>query len=624
MGKTAEVTQPSEPADVADYTLTTPIASTGLRSHLTSYGDQHFSLFLRKAFIKALGYSSSALSRPIVGIINTYSAFNPCHGNVPQLIEAVKRGVLLEGALPIEFPTISLHESFASPTSMLYRNLMSMDTEEMIKAQPVDAVVGIGGCDKTLPAQLMGAISANKPFISLCTGPMQPGTHPANGARVGACTDCRSNWAAYRASALDIEDIAALNDELAPSVGTCGVMGTASTMACLVATLGLMPLHGGTPSAVSSARIRVAEETGTIGAGLAKASTSNNGSSPRTPQSILTHDSFHNAIVVLQALGGSTNAIIHLLAIANRHPSVRGQITLNEIDTIGRSVPLLVDLKPSGDNYMTDFHAAGGLPLLLHRLRPLLKLNAPTVTGQMLGEVLDSYHIPKFHEKQQIIRSLERPLYPSSSLVVLTGSLAHRGAVLKASASPNIKSHRGPACVFNGTADMAARIDSAELDVTENSVLILRGIGPVSNPGMPEAGLIPIPRELARTGVKDMLRISDGRISGTASGCVVVGVVPEAGYGIEREGGSGVGGLSVVRDGDMIHLDVVERRLDLEIDEVEFKRRVAELQEREQRERMKDRNRRSGRGYRGLYESHVNQADEGCDLGFLVADTEAS
>ncbi|CAK1360155.1 unnamed protein product [Cercospora beticola] len=369
--------------ELKDFDLNTPIdTSSGLRSGLTSYGDTHFSLFLRKVFIKAAGYGEDALSRPIIGIINTGSGFNPCHANVPQLIEAVKRGIQLHGGLAIDFPTISLHESFAAPTSMFLRNLMSMDTEEMIKAQPLDACVMIGGCDKTIPAQLMGSISANEPVISLATGPMMPGSF--RGQRVGACTDCRSSWAAYRRGDMDIEDISGINDELAPTVGTCGVMGTASTIACVTAALGLMPLAGATAPAVSAARMRVAEETGAIAVSVAA------NLDLRRPQTVLTKESFLNAITVLQAIGGSTNAVVHLMAIINRHPDLVGQITLKTFDDIGRKTPLLVDLKPSGDNYMNDFHNAGGMLALLHTLRPLLHLEAKTITGKTLGEILDA------------------------------------------------------------------------------------------------------------------------------------------------------------------------------------------------------------------------------------------
>ncbi|KAI0132415.1 dehydratase [Xylariales sp. AK1849] len=585
--------------------------SVGLRQGLTSYGDAHFSLFLRKVFIKALGYSEDALSRPIIGIVNTYSSFNPCHANIPQLIDAVKRGVQLNGGLAIDFPTISLHESFASPTSMFLRNLMSMDTEEMIKAQPVDSVVLIGGCDKTTPAQLMGAISANKPAIHLVNGPMMPGSH--KGVRIGACTDCRNNWAKFRAGTMDIEDIADLNEELAPTAGTCGVMGTASTMACALVGIGMMPIKGATPAAVSSARLRIAEDAGAKAVSLAK--------TQLKPQTILTRESFLNAITVLQAIGGSTNAIVHLLAIANRHPGVAGSITLQTIDEIGRRTPLLVDLKPSGDNYMTDFHNAGGMLALLHELKPLLHLDVMTVTGQTLGQELESMRftpLPK-GSPANCIRPFSDPMYPCSSLVVLHGNLAPTGAVMKASASKDrrLLSHSGPAVVFAGTADMAARIDDPNLDVTEDSVLVLQGIGPIGNPGMPEAGLIPIPRKLAAKGVSDMLRISDGRMSGTAGGTIVLHVSPES------EDPSSMLGIS--KDGDMITCDVETRTLSLDVAEDEIRRRI-NLRKDALKGEGDGRDisshwgaRETMRGYRGLYMRSVNQAEDGCDFDFLTA-----
>lgn len=598
---------PTGPDDAtrSDYDLSTPLKTgVGFRQGLTSYGDAHFSLFLRKAFIKAAGYSDDALSKPIVGIINTYSGFNPCHANVPQLIEAAKRGVLLSGGLPIDFPTISLHESFASPTSMYLRNLMSMDTEEMIKAQPVDAVITIGGCDKTVPAQLMGAISANKPVLPLVTGPMMPGSY--GGVRLGACTDCRNNWAAYRAGQIDMEDIAGINEELAPTSGTCGVMGTASTMACITAALGLMPLRGASAAAVSSTRLRVAEETGVNAVAAAK--------SKILPQSILTEASFLNAITVLQAIGGSTNAIVHLMAIINRHPDVAGKITLQTFDTIGRRVPLLIDLKPSGDNYMTDFHNAGGMLALLHTLRPLLDLSAPTIFSKTLGELLDSSPFKPFEFSRQIVRSLDNPLYPASSLVVLNGNLASGGAVMKASASKEraLLKHSGPVVVFKNTADLAQRIDDPDLQVTKDSVLVLQSIGPIGNPGMPEAGVVPIPRKLGEQGVKDMLRISDGRMSGTAGGTIVLHISPESAV-VDSVFG-------ILRDGDVVSVDVERRKLNVDLSEEEIGNRI---QERKQKVEAKVSNEEQAgkvrRGYRHLYEKHVNQAEEGADFDFLTA-----
>nr|CDP28915.1 Putative dihydroxy-acid dehydratase [Podospora anserina S mat+] len=597
-----------------DYDLSRPLSldGSGLRQKLASYGDPHFSLFMRKLFIKALGYSEDALSRPIVGIVNTYSSFNPCHANIPQLMDAVKRGVQLSGGLAIDFPTISLHESFASPTSMYLRNLMSMDTEEMIQAQPVDSVVLIGGCDKTTPAQLMGAISANKPIIHLVTGPMMPGSF--QGARIGACTDCRNNWAKFRAGTLDIEDISALNEELAPTGGTCGVMGTASTMSCILLALGLMPLSlpSATAPAVSSSRLRIAEATGTHAVALAR--------SQLRPQALLTRESFLNAITVLQAIGGSTNAIVHLMAIVNRHPQLAGSIKLQTIDDIGLKTPLLVDLKPSGDNYMTDFHNAGGMLALLHELKPLLHLDAMTITGRTLGEELASIPfrpLPLDSPLSSIIHHFNKPLYPSSSLVILSkGNLASAGgAVIKASASKDrsLLSHTGPAVVFSGPQDLAERIDSPSLSVSPSSVLILQNIGPVGNPGMPEAGLIPIPRKLAAKGVSDMLRISDGRMSGTAGGTIILHISPES---ADPESV-----LGIVQDGDVITFDAERRYLHVEIDEDGVRDRMA------QRKKMMASEgsgsawvaRERERGYRGLYKREVNQAEQGADFGFLTA-----
>ncbi|OQV07233.1 hypothetical protein CLAIMM_11694 [Cladophialophora immunda] len=602
----------SKPVD-PDYQLDLAVVTkSGLRQGLTSYGDAHFSLFLRKVFIKALGYSDDALSRPIIGIINTYSGFNPCHGNAPQLIEAAKRGVQLAGGLAIDFPTISVHESFSSPTSMFLRNLMSMDTEEMIRAQPVDACIMIGGCDKTVPAQIMGGISANKPVLPLITGPMMPGSH--QGKRIGACTDCRNNWAAFRSGQIDVEEISAINEQLAPTAGTCGVMGTASTMACLTAALGLIPLKGASAPAVSALRLRIAEETGRNAVAAAE--------QRRTPQSILTRESFLNAMTVLQAIGGSTNGVVHLMAIINRHPDLQGTLTLADVDEIGRKTPLIVDLKPSGDNYMTDFHNAGGMLALLHTLRPLLHLSAPTISGQTLGQVLDSTPFLTFPYSTEIIRPFSDPLQANSSLVVLRGNLAPDGCIVKASASKNraLLTHTGPAVVFHDAADLARRIDDPALPATPNSVLVLQNIGPVGHPGMPEAAQIPIPRKLAAQGVTDMLRVSDGRMSGTAGGTIVLHVSPESARADSV--------LGVVRDGDLITCDVERRALTLEVRPEEIQQRLKHVQaarlEQQKRARGEQSHsagaaREARRGYRGLYERSVNQAHEGADFDFLTA-----
>ncbi|KAF8531412.1 dehydratase family protein 2 [Gautieria morchelliformis] len=563
----------------------------GLRKGLTSYGDKDFALFLRKAFIKGAGYTDDALDRLIIGIVDTSSGFNPCHGNASALIEAVKRGVLLAGALPVTFPVISLHESFAFPTSMYLRNLMSIDTEEMIRAQPMDAVVLLGGCDKTVPAELMGAISANTPAIQLVVGPMRTGSHA--GIRVGACTDCRRYWASYRAGDVDIEELGLVNNELVPGSGTCGVMGTASTMACLAEALGMSPLGSATPPAVSSARLRVAEQTGQLAVAII--------GHQIVPARILTIKNFENAITVLQALGGSTNAIVHLLAIAGRVPNI--DISLDDFDRIGRKTPLLVDLKPSGDNYMEDFHNAGGVPVLLNEIRSLLHLDALTVTGKTLGEELDTY--PQTH-RQLMVRPLSDPLFPSAALAVLRGNLAPNGAVIKQSAaSKPLLSHTGPAVVFASPADLAERIDTEDLEVTPDSILVLQNIGPVGAPGMPEAGLIPIPKKLASQGVKDMVRISDGRMSGTAAGTVVLHVAPEAAIG---------GPLAIVQTSDQITIDVPSRRLSLNIGEDEVTKRL-EAWRAAGHSTLK-----SERGYAGLYKKSVLGAELGADFDFLRAE----
>ncbi len=564
-------------------------AAAGMRKGLTSYGDAGFSLFLRKAFIKGAGLTDDALDRPIVGITNTGSGYNPCHGNMPQLVEAVKRGIMLAGGLPVEFPTISVHESFASPTSMYLRNLMSMDTEEMIRAQPMDSVVLIGGCDKTVPAQLMGAASAGVPAIQLVTGSMLTGSH--RGERVGACTDCRRYWGKYRADEIDDSEIADVNNQLVASVGTCSVMGTASTMACIAEALGMMVPGGASPPAVTADRMRIAELTGTqavrmIGQQL-------------TPDRILTPQAFENALRVLLAIGGSTNGIVHLAAIAGR---LGIEIDMQAFDRIGRDTPVLVDLKPSGQHYMEDFHKAGGLRTLLRELRPLLHLDAMTVTGRTLGEELDAAG-PAF--KQDVVRPLAQPIYAQGGIAVLSGNLAPGGAIIKQSAaSAELMEHEGRAVVFEDLEDLTNRVDDENLDIGPQDIMVLKHIGPIGAPGMPEAGYMPIPRKLARAGVKDMVRISDGRMSGTASGTIVLHVTPESAIG---------GPLALVRTGDRIRLSVAQRQLQLLVDEAELAERARAWQARPARAGDE-------RGYRKLFLTNVTQADQGVDFGFLRGD----
>ena len=560
--------------------------ATGMQKGLTSYGDQGFSLFLRKAFIKGAGFTDKALDRPVIGIANTGSAYNPCHGNAPQLIEAVKRGVMLAGGLPMDFPTISVHESFAAPTSMYLRNLMSMDTEEMIRAQPMDAVVLIGGCDKTVPAQLMGAASAGIPAIQLITGSMLTGSH--RGERVGACTDCRRYWAKFRADEIDAEEVADVNNQLVASVGTCSVMGTASTMACIAEALGMTVPGGASPPAVTADRIRIAEETGARAVQMAH--------DRLTIDKILTPDAFENAMRVLLAIGGSTNGIVHLAAIAGR---VGLDIDLHALDRMGRETPVLLDLKPSGQHYMEDFHHAGGMATLLRELKPLLKLNAMTVTGRTLGEELAAAG-PGF--KQDVVRPFDQPIYPQGGIAVLHGNLAPGGAIIKQSAAdPKLMEHEGRAVVFENAQDLVTRIDRDDLDVKADDILVLKNIGPKGAPGMPEAGYIPIPMKLARAGVKDMVRISDGRMSGTGYGTIVLHVTPEAAVG---------GPFAQVRSGDRIRLSVKNREISLLVSDEELAQRSRDNVIVEPTAK---------RGYLKLFLQTVTQADQGVDFDFLRA-----
>ena len=558
---------------------------TGIKQNLTNYGDLGFSTFLRKSFIKGLGYSDEMLDKPIVGIINTFSDYNSCHGNVPDLIQSVRAGILAKGAIPLEFPTISVHEAFSYPTSMYLRNLMAMDTEEMIRAQPMDSCVLIGGCDKTVPAQLMGALSVDMPVIQLVTGPMLTGSH--RGERVGACTDCRRLWAKFRADEIDEAEINEANNQLVPTVGTCGVMGTASTMAVIAETLGMMPPDSSCAPAVSSERRRISEKTGQIAVDIAI--------HKRRPSSILTAKSFENALMVLLAIGGSTNALIHLAAIAGR---MGIKLDMESFDALSRTIPVIVDLKPSGEGYMEDLYKAGGLPRILLELKDKLHLDVYTVTGKTLEQTIEE---TEFSWQQTIVKSAADPIYREGGMAVLKGNLAPNTAIIKQSAaSDSLLTHSGRAVVFDGLEDLAKRIDSEELDVYKEDILVLRYIGPKGAPGMPEAGLIPIPKKLARQGVKDMVRISDGRMSGTASGTIILHVCPEAADG---------GPLALVQTGDKISLDVNSRSLHLHVEDSELASR---------RETLDLSRFIAKRGYHKLYMEHVLQADEGVDFDFLV------
>ncbi|MBP28382.1 dihydroxy-acid dehydratase [Methylobacterium sp.] len=555
----------------------------GLDRGLTNYGDRDFARYLRRSFARSMGISVGLLNKPVVGIAMTPSGFNNCHRGMPELVEAVSRGVLAAGALPRPFPTVSLGEVFLNPTSMMYRNLMAMDTEEMIGAQPMDAVVLIGGCDKTVPAQLMGAASADLPAIQLVTGPMSTGRH--RGQRLGACTDCRGFWAKYRAGTVDAEEIAEVEGRLSVTQGTCAVMGTASTMACIAEALGLsLPGTAAIP-AVHSDRLVAAEETGRAAVRLIETKI--------RPSQVITEKSVENAIRVLMAVSGSTNAIVHLTAIAGR---LGIRVSPERFNQISDETPVLVDLKPVGQGYMEDFHAAGGMGALLRELRPLLHLDTVDVEGRTLAERLDE---PAGWVDRTVIRPFAEPVSAVGGLVALSGSLAPDGAIFKrAAATPALFESEGRAVVFTGLEDLSARIDDPDLDVEPGDILVLQNAGPHAA-GMPEAGYLPIPKKLARAGVTDMVRISDARMSGTAFGSIVLHVAPEAAVG---------GPLAAVCDGDRIRLSIRDRRVDLLVEADEIARRLADHRPPPA----------PARGYKALYRRTVTQAPHGCDFDFLT------
>jgi dihydroxy-acid dehydratase len=560
----------------------------GIANGLTNYGDLDFARYLRRSFARSMGISTEMLDKPIVGIAMTPSDFNNCHRYMPQLVEAVSRGVLAAGALPRAFPTVSLGEVFLNPTSMVYRNLMSMDTEEMISAQPMDAVVLIGGCDKTVPAQLMGAASANLPAIQLVTGPMMTGRH--KGQRLGACTDCRGFWQKFRAGTVDSIEIQQVEGRLSVTAGTCAVMGTASTMACIAETLGMsLPGTAAIP-AVHADRLVAAEMTGKAAVELIR--------SRIRPEQVITEKSVENAFRVLMAVGGSTNAIVHLTAVAGR----RGiRISNERLNQISDETPVLVDLKPVGEGYMEDFHAAGGVGALLRELKPLLHLDTVDVTGTTLAQRLEE---PLDWIDRKVIRPFSDPVSKVGGLISLKGTLAPDGAIFKrAAATPALFETQGRAVVFTGLEDLAARIDDPDLDVKADDILVLQNIGPQAA-GMPEAGYLPIPKKLAQAGVKDMVRISDGRMSGTAFGTIVLHVSPESAVG---------GPLAAVRNGDQIRLSVSEKRIDLLVDPAEIARRLEGFAAPPVPKR----------GYKALYRNTVLQAEGGCDFDFLTKEPDA-
>ncbi len=539
--------------------------------------------FTHRAFTKAMGFDDEDLQRPIIGICNTYSELNNCNSNLREVADAVKRGIWQAGGLPLEFPTISLGEVFLSPTSMLYRNLAAMDTEEMIRGQPLDGVVLLVNCDKTIPAALMGAVSADLPAIMLSGGPMLNGNY--NGQVLGACTDCRRFSDEFRAGTIDEAEYRSIENGVVRSRGHCMVMGTASTMNSIMEALGIaFPGNGATPAA-DSRRLQLAEKVGRRIVKLAE--------DDIRPSQIITRQALENAITLLCAVGGSTNAVVHLPAVAGR---LGIDLPLDLFGEISKRTPLIANMRPSGQYQMEDLFYAGGIPAILKELLPLLHGDALTVTGKSLAENLADVQT----HNREIVRTLNDPLQPEGGLTILRGNLAPDGAVIKhAAATPALLQHRGRAVVFTSIDDLKARVNSPDLDVKPEDVLVLQNAGPVGGPGMPEVGNIPIPEKLLKQGIRDMVRISDARMSGTAYGTIVLHVAPESAVG---------GPLGLIRDGDEIELDLPSGQITLHVDEAELSRR---------REAWQAPAPAHQRGYGQLYIEHVLQAPQGVDFDFL-------
>lgn len=530
-----------------------------------------------------MGFDDEDMQKPVIGICNTFSEVNNCHQNFRELCEAVKRGVWQAGGFPLEFPTISLGEIYLNPTSMLYRNLAAMDTEEMIRGQPLDGVVLLVNCDKSIAAAMMGAASADLPAIILSGGPMLNGRY--RDQILGACTDCRRLTAEYQAGELDGSTYHEIEDGIVRSAGHCMVMGTASTMNSICEAMGIsLPGNGAIP-AVNSRRLRLAKSAGRRIVTLAQQGV--------RPSQILTRDAFHNAITLMCAVGGSTNAFIHLAAVAGR---LGIDLPLSLFDEISLKTPMIASLRPAGKYQMEDLYYAGGIPAILKELLPLLYGNAMTVTGNTLAENVKDAVI----QDDRIIHSLADPISPEGGLAVLWGNLAPDGAVIKhAAASPRLLCHTGRAVVFKNMADLAVRINDPDLDVEENDILVLQNVGPIGAPGMPEVGNFPVPGKLLTRGVRDMVKISDARMSGTAFGTIVLHVAPESAIG---------GPLALVRDGDEIELDVPGRSIILHVSETEMA---------ERRTNWQPHPIPFDRGYGRMYIEHVLQAPQGCDFDFL-------
>lgn len=552
----------------------------------TSYGDEGFSEFIKMAFRRHLGHDESDYEKPVIGICNTFSEVNRCHNHVQPMVAAIKEGITLAGGTPLEFPTISLGEMFTSPTTMLYRNLAAMDTEEMIAAQPIDGTVMISGCDKMAPAQLMGAASADKPAVLFSGGPMNNGEY--KGQTLGACSDCRYFWQEYKAGTVDETEISEINKQLAPTPGHCMVMGSASTIASCAEALGMMMPGGAAAPATYNERMHMARETGKAIVELVK--------NDIKPSDIMTKKAFENAVKTLMAIGGSTNSVIHLTAIAKR---LNIELDLDVFENLSQKTPFIANLRPAGKYQMQDLYHAGGIPAVLKELEGLLHTKEITVSGKTLGENIANIEVDDVY--RDIIKTVDAPLHEDGGIAVLKGNLAPNGSIIKPKAIINqqLSKHRGRAVVFTSTEDMEEKLKDPHLEVDENSVLVLQNTGPVGGPGMPEAGMIPIPEKLLKQGVRDMVRISDCRMSGTAFGTVVLHASPEAAVG---------GNIGLINDGDWIELDVENRKLHLEVTDEELNKRRKDWES-----PLKE-----NRGYTWMYQKHVLQADQGCDFDFML------
>ena len=559
-----------------------------LRSHAWFHGDQYEHL-ARRAWLRSEGFGEDTFDgRPVIGICNSWSELTNCNAHLRQVAEAVKRGVWAAGGIPLEFPTISLGEMFMKPTTMMFRNLMAMDVEESITANPIDGVVLLCGCDKTTPAQLMGAASADIPAIMVTGGPMLSGRW--NGEPLGSGTDGRRLFEQVRAGRIGEEQWAEVEGCISRSAGHCTVMGTASTMASMAEALGMMLPGGAAVPAVDSRRYQLAEASGRrIVAMVAE---------DLKPSAVMTREALENAVRVDMAIGGSTNAVVHLLALAGR---LGIDLRLNDFDRISRETPYIANVKPSGEFLMEDFYYAGGLPCVMKEILPLLRGAAQTVSGKTLAENLAGVEI----RNRDIVRPLDRPLNAEGGTAVLYGNLAPDGAVIKqTAASPHLLRHRGKAVVFERYEELRARIDDPDAAIDKNSVLVLKNAGPQGGPGFPEWGHLPIPAKLLKAGVNDIVRVSDARMSGTSFGTDVLHISPESAVG---------GPLAAVRSGDEIELNVPDRRIDLLVEDNEIGRRIESAPPQPPRYR---------RGYGKLFLEQVTQAHEGCDFRFLRKDAE--